>query len=201
MTLIEKLRNNKIAIVPHDTIPGIIARMSVSNAEKILTIKQRNPNKGFILLIPDPSHLSNLCMPPSMITQYIMTCFWPGPLTIIFKKHTHMPPIISGNQPTIAIRQPNHDVLSQVLTELNEPLISTSANISNDAKITQKILDSVDYIHPLIHPNSPINHTLASTILDGTTTPPKICRYGSIESTDIYDCINRYKSNPNAPDK
>ena len=49
--LTTRLKNNQIGIIPHDTIPGIIARMSEENANRIIDIKNRDQTKGFIILI------------------------------------------------------------------------------------------------------------------------------------------------------
>ena len=62
-SVINALQNNEIGIVEHDTIPGIIARMSEENAKRINQIKSRDENKGFIILIPNQSYLANWHQP------------------------------------------------------------------------------------------------------------------------------------------
>lgn len=175
---IEKLKLNEIGILPHDTIPGIIARMTETNAKKILEIKKRSIKKGFIILIPNKNHLNNLVPEIKHQTEKLIEKYWPGPLTIIFNKMPSISTIISGSKQTIAIRYPKHKLLNNILESLNEPLITTSANITNEPYISKELLSKIDFIHPDIDPATPKG--ISSTIIDGTKDSLPILRQGEI---------------------
>ena len=187
--LTEKLKNNQIGIIPHDTIPGIIARMSEENARRIIDIKKRDQTKGFIILIPNADHLSQLVTNIPTNAKTLITQFWPGPLTIIFNKQPSIPTMISGYETTIAIRYPKHPLLNQILTELNEPLITTSANISTKTTLSKELISSVDFYDNSITQTLPIKSDAASTIINCTTQTPLIIRAGSISETNINHCL------------
>ncbi|MEK9727839.1 MAG: L-threonylcarbamoyladenylate synthase [Candidatus Margulisiibacteriota bacterium] len=176
--LVDRLINNQIGIIPHDTVPGIIARMSQSNAKRINQIKSRDENKGFIILIPNKSYLEQLAAAIPLAAEGLISDFWPGPLTLILKKQPTVPSLITGNKDTIAVRYPNHPLLNNILNELNEPIISTSANISGQTSISNKLMQNIDFTYGKIDQIS--NKTSASTIVDATQTPLKILRQGSI---------------------
>ena len=163
---IEKLSSNQIGILPHDTIPGIVAIMNTENAKRILKIKERSEKKGFIILIPNKNYLSELTINTGEKTKHLINDYWPGALTIIFHKHPKVPPLISGTETTVAIRYPNHPLLNSILTAINQPLITTSANISSESMISEELLSRVDFIHPEILSNSSVSQS--STIVDGT---------------------------------
>ena len=61
--------------------------------------------------------------------QDLMTNFWPGPLTLVFRaKKNRINPLITGGQSTVAIRSPAHPLTQQLLTQLAVPLVAPSAN-------------------------------------------------------------------------
>ncbi|MGA0241714.1 MAG: L-threonylcarbamoyladenylate synthase [Candidatus Marinamargulisbacteria bacterium] len=172
-----QLMNHHIGIIEHDTVPGIVGLMTVENAKKIITLKKRAPNKGFIILIPNPSHLPRLTTPISTTTQTIIHRYWPGPLTIIFKKNPTISTLITGTETTIAIRYPDHPILSTILNKINQPLLSTSANMSGKAPSVSDIVPRVDFTFGDLTWSQ---NAKPSTIVDSTTTPPIIRRPGAI---------------------
>ena len=172
------LKSNQIGILPHDTIPGIVARMTKENAERILSIKERSENKGFIILIPNKEYLMKLTENILPITKEILEKYWPGPLTIIFKKSLSIPNLISGSKSTIAIRYPKHSLLNEILDSLNEPLITTSANISNQTNISKELLNRIDFCHP--KSLEALKNNQGSTIIDGTKESIPILRQGGL---------------------
>jgi L-threonylcarbamoyladenylate synthase len=57
--------------------------------------------------------------------------FWPGPLTIIVPASAKIPLKVTGNTGRMALRQSRSVVANKLIDLLNQPLISTSANISS----------------------------------------------------------------------
>ena len=174
----EKLINGNIGIIEHDTLPGIVGIATQQNAKKIQQIKQRPESKGFIFLIPNTDHLNQLAINVSETTKELINSYWPGPLTIIMEKHPNISPLITGSNTTIAIRYPKHPMLSELLSKLGEPLLSTSANMSGETNISEKLLRAVDFTYGNIQKTEA---NIASTIVDVTQVPFKILRYGSIK--------------------
>ena len=174
----QHLLDHQIGIIEHDTVPGIVGIATIDNAKKIQTIKQRSESKGFIILIPSIDHLNNLAINISESAHQLINTYWPGPLTIILEKHPDISTVISGQKTTIAIRCPNHPGLSELLKKLNQPILSTSANISGETNISEKLLSAVDFTYGNIQKTET---NIASTIIDATQTPFKILRNGSIK--------------------
>ena len=56
--------------------------------------------------------------------------FWPGPLTIIVPASAKVPLRVTGNTGRLALRQSRSKVAQALLEKMNQPLISTSANMS-----------------------------------------------------------------------
>ena len=69
-------------------------------------------------------------------------------------------------------------MLSELLSKLGAPLLSTSANMSGETNISEKLLRAVDFTYGNIQKTEA---NIASTIVDVTQVPFKILRYGSIK--------------------
>jgi L-threonylcarbamoyladenylate synthase len=61
--------------------------------------------------------------------------FWPGPLTVVLKAASHLPPELAGPGRTIGIRLPAVIWLQKLIRVIGLPLVTTSANISGQGEI------------------------------------------------------------------
>jgi len=146
--VVQKLKENKVVIIPTDTVYGFSAVVfnddngKAVNAEKICNVKGRDENKPFIQLISSPSEIQNITNQkiPSNLLK-----FWPGPLTIIVKDK-------NNENSTIAVRCPGDQWLRNVIKECGFPLYSTSVNLSGcpiletEEEILNTFSDKVDLI-------------------------------------------------------
>ena len=73
------LRNNKIVIIPTDTIYGFSGLFG-KTADAIARIKGREENKPFIALIANPSDIYRYT--DAAVPDYLLQ-LWPAPLTLI----------------------------------------------------------------------------------------------------------------------
>lgn len=168
---------DEVFIIETDTVYGLGALLkSEIGAKKILKIKHRSINKHFSLLV------SNLNQVDDLTTNYhdsidLINKYWPGALTIIFKKSDKVPPYVSGDD-TVGLRMPDNDKTLKAIEKFG-PLIMTSLNESGEDAITKysdalKYLDSVDYIV-----KGEDLCSLPSTVYDAINN--KVLRKGSIK--------------------
>ncbi len=124
--VVEFLKNNKVVIIPTDTVYGFSAiacsdlNQNVQNQDKIRQIKGRSENKPFIHLISNPEDIFNYTN--QKISNKVLKC-WPGPLTVIVSDK-------DDEKRTIALRCPNDDWLRKVISLCEEAIFSTSVNLS-----------------------------------------------------------------------
>lgn len=145
------LMSGGIILYPTDTIWGIGCDATNTNSiNKIYEIKKRPKNKPLILLVNDIKMLSKYVKSLSKeIIKIIKTS--ETPTTIIYPNPKNLPKILTQTN-TIAIRITNDYFCNEVIKKLNKPIISTSANISNDKnpknfkQVKKKIKENVDYI-------------------------------------------------------
>ncbi len=125
----ELLKNGGVIAYPTEAVYGLgCSPFNQKAVEKILTLKARDKKKGLILLIADWAQLAPLIQPLSEGQMDAVRATWPGPVTWIFPKSDIIPDWVSGEHQGIAIRMSAHPVANQLC--IDEPLVSTSANIS-----------------------------------------------------------------------
>jgi len=182
-----QLLDGKIGIVPCDTIWGLVGIATRDNAIRLAQIKKRSLSKGFILLIPEPEHVHALCSEIPKTAKALMDKYWPGPLTLVLPKSKHVPREITGEHTGIAVRLPKHGLLNEIFTQIDHPLLSSSANesgktvIQNSSDIPASLMDAIDFIYTKDQAPSAI----ASTVVDCQTQDPTLLREGSISWTEI----------------
>lgn len=108
---------------------------------KLLALKKRSVKQGLILIASNIRQILPLIQPktPNDLARALKT--WPGHHTWVFPKSKLVPAWVSGDHNTIAIRVSSHPIVKQLCDELDQPLISTSANLSK-----QDNLNSIKHI-------------------------------------------------------
>ena len=68
-----------------------------------------------------------------------MKAFWPGPLTLIFKKADIVPYATSGGLETVAIRFPENKVANLLIKTAKMPIAAPSANTSGRPSLQEHL--------------------------------------------------------------
>lgn len=157
-TKIEEIANaikeGKLIIFPTDTVYGIGTNAYNEEAcKKIYEIKGRPSCKPLIILISDTSMIEDLAENISPKEQKIIEKFWPGPLTIKFKKRKGiLPDIISAGDEYVRIRLIKKGLIYKIIEKAEVPVVAPSANISGHPtgikidNIIKELGGKVDYI-------------------------------------------------------
>jgi L-threonylcarbamoyladenylate synthase len=147
----EAVRDGKVILYPTDTIWGLGCDASNPQAlEKLMKIKQRDPSKGFIILIDQDSKLHRYVKDVPEVAWDLLDVAT-DPLTIVFDNGINLAPLVKADDGSIAIRVCKDDFCKELLSKLKAPLVSTSANISgepspeNFSQVNPQIINSVDY--------------------------------------------------------
>ncbi len=190
---VNKLKNNGVGIFPTDTVYGIgCSAFSDEAIRKLFLFKERNYAKPINVLVSKKEMLSNLVESISLEEQKLIDSFWPGALTIIFRKKNDVSDLLTSGLSTIGIRMPNNYIALELLNQVNIPLATTSANISGEKvgiKISDFYKDFQDKVDFMIDDgNSFIG--LASTIVQVIDGVPHILREGSITKEQIEAALN-----------
>jgi L-threonylcarbamoyladenylate synthase len=126
----ESLNNSEVIATPTDTIYGLSAlALDKKAVAKIYKIKNRAPEKKFILLVSDLEMAKKYAKINSKQEKYLESV-WPGPITVILEtKNTAKD--LSSKEGSIALRNPGYDFLNDLIKKVGGPIVSTSVNISS----------------------------------------------------------------------
>jgi len=175
---------------PTETVYGLGANaLNPKAIEKIFTAKGRPSDNPLIVHIDDKNKIQKYVY-TNPIAELLMEKFWPGPLTIIFKKKNIIPDIVTSGLDTVAFRIPSHPIALLFLKESNIPIAAPSANISGKPSPTMAkhvVDDLFGKIDAIIDCESS-EFGLESTVVDTTSPIPLILRPGTI----AYDDLSKY---------
>ena len=176
----------KVLAIKTDTVYGLICNAFDKKAtNKIYEIKRRESKKALSIFVKNIDDVKKYVHPDNLTSQVkrIMQKYWPGALTLVFKKKDDMLNHITENTNSIGIRIPDDKDLLNILDNINFPLAETSCNISgekeyNNAKeISDKMGDMIDLI---VDGGEVINNT-PSTVLSVECNEPIILRVGALK--------------------
>ena len=102
--------------------------------QKILSLKQRDINKGLILIAANYSQLlpyiSDKQIPQDK--RFSVLSKWPGPVTLLLPANPKTPEYLTGQFDTLAVRVTDHQGVCDLCNTFGKPLVSTSANPSGE---------------------------------------------------------------------
>lgn len=190
---VQVLRSGGVVAFPTDTLYGLGADVFCTSAvERVFAIKERPAGMPMPVLIASPDDLSRLAIEVPDLAFELAASFWPGALTIILKRSTDVPDLVSGGRDTLGIRMPNHPIALAMIEGFGGPVTGTSANISGGdnpsswQEVQQALGDRVDHVME----EGPAPSGTASTVLDLTTEPPTLVRAGDVDISSIETLCN-----------
>ncbi len=127
---VEILRQDGVIVYPTDTVYGLGCDITSKRAvERIVRIKGRDPKKPMSFVCADLTHISRYAR-VSTFAYRILKRFLPGPYTFVLEASREVPKMLLTKQKTVGIRIPDHPVCLALVSELGNPILSTSANPS-----------------------------------------------------------------------
>lgn len=183
------IKEGKIVVFKTDTVYGIVTNSFDNDAcKRIYEIKRRPIYKPLTVLISDISMLNKIVYCISPLEQKLINAFWPGPLTIKFKKKENVfPDIVSASDEYIRVRLLKSKLAYNIIKTAGIPIVAPSANLSdsptgtNIKNIINELGGKVDYI---IDSGNVTNDT-TSTIVEVINEKVIIIRDGKITKEEI----------------
>lgn len=151
--IIEKLKLGEVFLYPTDTTFGLgCDAKNVDAIRKIQQLKNRSDAKSFVILVDSVRMLQSIVDVP--VLAWDLMDLSEKPITIVYDNPRGMPKELVAADNTIAIRLTNDLFCKKLISKLNSPIVSTSANLSGEPSptdfesISAKIKEGVDYIFP-----------------------------------------------------
>ncbi|WP_026695985.1 L-threonylcarbamoyladenylate synthase [Peribacillus kribbensis] len=187
------LQQNQVVAFPTETVYGLGANARDNEAvKKIFEAKGRPSDNPLIVHIASKEQLASIIDEIPGMTHTLMDQFWPGPLTLIFKKKEGaLSDAVTAGLETVAVRMPSHPLALKLIEKSGLPIAAPSANTSGKPSPTTaghvykdlngKIAGIVD--------GGPTGVGVESTVLDCTGPIPVILRPGGVTKEQIEEVI------------
>jgi L-threonylcarbamoyladenylate synthase len=189
------LKNGALVVLPTETVYGLGADASNEKAvARIYEVKGRPQDHPLILHIASMNDITYWAEEVSEYAIALARSFWPGPMTLIFKRSENAKDFVTGGQNTVGLRVPDHSLALGLLQECKKigvhAIAAPSANrfghVSPTTAIAvQEEIGAYLSAQDLILDGGAAQVGLESTIIDCTGDVPKILRPGAITQAMI----------------
>ncbi len=199
------IRSGGTVVIPTETVYGLGANALSSEAvSRIFKAKGRPSDNPLIV------HISCLDMliyiigePISPKAQALMDRFWPGPLTLIFKKSSKVPREVTAGLETVAVRMPDSSFALSLIEESGLPIAAPSANLSGKPSPTmpEHVVNDMAGRVDMIICGKDSRVGVESTVLDLSGDIPTILRPGGVTYEQLREVIGEVAIDPGLVDK
>lgn len=185
----EAIRRGKVVVFKTDTVYGIGANVFDEKAcERVYEIKRRPKRKPLGVLIADEEMLGKIVETISPVERKLMEGFWPGALTIKFRKKLGvLPGVVSAGDDFVRVRLLGGGVARELVAAAGVPVVAPSANLSGSPtgvamqQIRAELEGKVDYILD----EGDVEDETTSTIVQVEDGEVMIIREGRISREEI----------------
>lgn len=177
------IRRGGLVAFPTETVYGLGANaLDGAAVKKIFEAKGRPQDNPLIVHISDFDELEPLVAEVPEIARKLMDRFWPGPMTIIFKKSSVIPDETSAGLDSVGVRMPSNQVARAIINAAGVPVAAPSANISGRPSPTDvgSCIEDLSGKVDMIIGGEKCEVGVESSVIDVTAYPPCILRPGGV---------------------
>lgn len=185
------LSKNELVAIPTETVYGLAANAyNAAAVQKIFDLKRRPSYNPLIVHVKGVEALSEIASDIPEIALKLAQTYWPGPLTLVLKKKSIVPDIVTAGKDTVAIRVPNHPVTLSLLHKIKFPVAAPSANpFGSISPTTAQHVEDFFGEQLTILEGGACQKGLESTIIGFDQDRPIIYRLGSLSIEEIESVI------------
>jgi L-threonylcarbamoyladenylate synthase len=193
------IKQGGLVAFPTETVYGLGA--DALNAEAVLALfaaKNRPLDNPPIIHVENVDEVNRLVQQVPAIAEKLMEEFWPGPLTLVFKRSNVVPDVTVAGLDTIAIRMPQHKVALALIRESGCPIAAPSANTAGKPSPTsaQHVFEDLNGRIDAIIDGGPTRIGVESTVLDVSVDPPMLLRPGGASLEALKAVVGEVKLHP-----
>ena len=186
--LAARLRAGDLVAVPTETVYGLAANaLDPLACARIFRAKGRPTTDPLIVHIHTFAQLRAMGE-PNPAAMNLARRFWPGPLTLVLRKKSAVPNIVTAGKSSVAVRMPSHPLFRRLLKLARIPLAAPSANAFGYVSPTtaKHVRDGLGGRIAHILDGGPSEIGLESTIIDVRKPRlPRLLRPGAITLHDV----------------
>lgn len=186
------LEKGEIVAFPTETVYGLGAvAYNPYAVAKIFEVKRRPHFDPLIVHLCDPQTLAEYVEDISPEAERLIHVFWPGPLTMIFRKRPVIPDIVTAGLPTVGVRVPSHPVALNLIRMLKKPIAAPSANQFGYMSPTRvhHVARSFAERVPLVLDGGNAKHGIESTIISFHEDGVFVHRHGAVTVEELSEHV------------
>lgn len=198
-TASEILKSNGLVAFPTETVYGLGGdALHPEASSKIYAAKGRPSDNPLIVHIADKESIYEIADEVSEKAEKLADAFWPGPMTMIFKKKEMVPYSTTGGLDTVAVRMPSHPIAMELIRQSGVYIAAPSANTSGRPSPTkaEHVIEDLNGKIDMIIDGGAVGIGLESTIVDVSGDIPVILRPGYITAAMLEEVVGDVKIDP-----
>lgn len=196
------LRAGRLVAFPTETVYGLGANALDAEAVSRIYAVKRRPSTSPIIV-----HVASIEMAESLVVEWpelanrLAMRFWPGPLTLVLKKKSAVPDIVTAGLPSVALRMPAHPVALVIIRVAGVPLAAPSANRFTELSPTtaDQVRLSLGSEVDLILDGGPCTVGIESTVVSLAGLSPTLLRPGGISRMALEETLGPIATAEEAP--
>ena len=181
------LKSGRLVVMPTDTVYGLAADAFDSLAvTALLAAKNRGRDMPVGVLVGSWHTIEGLVYYLDDAARELIRAFWPGALSLVVQQAPSLQWDLGDARGTVMLRMPLQPVALELLRETG-PLAVSSANVSGWPPATTAQLAQVQFgaLVDVYLDGGPSQQQAASTIVDLTSTAPRILREGPVSAAAV----------------
>ena len=184
----------ELVAFPTETVYGLGADATNPSAvANIFKAKGRPSDNPLIVHVARKTDIPELVREVTPLAKCLMDAFMPGPITLVMKKSSLIPDLVSAGLDTVGIRMPSHPVAQKLILLSGVPVAAPSANISGSPSPTRArhVEKDLKGKIPCIVDGGSCKVGLESSVVDVTGAWPVILRPGAVTMEMIADACGK----------
>ncbi|MCR4746151.1 MAG: threonylcarbamoyl-AMP synthase [Lachnospiraceae bacterium] len=193
------IRAGGLVAMPTETVYGLAGdALNKESSKKIYAAKGRPSDNPLIVHIADIEALDKIVREVPEGAKALAEKYWPGPLTMVFKKSDIVPYETSGGLDTVAVRMPVNEISREFIRASGGYIAAPSANKSGRPSCTtaEHVLNDMKGEIALIIDGGAVGIGIESTIVDMTSETPCLLRPGYINIEMLEEVLGKIEVDP-----
>lgn len=182
------LRGGGLVAFPTETVYGLGAWARDEDAvRKVFSAKGRPARHPLIVHLASGEAMTAWARRVPAAAERLAEAFWPGPLTLVLQRAEGVSDVVTGGQPTVALRVPRHPTALALLRAFDDGVAAPSANRFGHVSPTTADHVAAEFprLDVLVLDGGACDVGLESTIVDLSTAHPRVLRPGGVPVSRI----------------
>ncbi len=183
------IRAGRLVAFPTETVYGLGCDAFDDDAvAAVFVAKGRPAHDPLIVHVEGEAMVDRVVAGPlPTAARALAEAFWPGPLTLVLRRHPDVPPAITAGRATVAVRAPAHPVAAALIREAGVPVAAPSANRFGHISPTSAahVVADLDDRCDLVLDGGRTDRGLESTVVAVTDHDVMVLRHGAVTLEDL----------------